>query len=62
MNLEQAAAYLGIGRSTLYVMIGQDDGPPSIKFITCRGKRVMRRFRKSDLNAWADDHVEGGAP
>ena len=56
MNIEQAARYLGIGRSTLYAVLSEGIGPKSILFPMPKGK-TMRRFRKSDLDAWAEQNV-----
>lgn len=56
-SLDQAAKYLGIGSSTLRAMIARGDGPP---MISLGPKNGLKRFRKTDLDAWLDSRASGG--
>lgn len=54
MNISQAAAYLGIAKSTLYTWRTRRPGfgPRAVK----AGGAL--RYRRSDLDAWIDAHAE----
>lgn len=48
-NTKQAAAFLGLGQSTLEAMRVRGDGPPFFRF----SKRAVR-YRRDDLVDWAE--------
>jgi excisionase family DNA binding protein len=50
LNREQAAAYLGLAKTTLAIMASQKRGPPYYKI----GRSV--RYRKSDLASFLDEN------
>jgi excisionase family DNA binding protein len=50
LNREQAAAYLGLAKTTLAIMASQKRGPPYYKI----GRAV--RYRKSDLSCFLEEH------
>ncbi len=54
MNIAQAAAYLGVAKSTLYTWRTRRPGfgPRAVK----AGGAL--RYRRSDLDAWIEDHAE----
>ena len=54
LTIDQAAAYLTISKATLYTWRTRrvGFGPRAVKVGGCL------RYRRSDLDAWLDDHVE----
>ena len=54
MNIDQAAAYIGIAKSTLYTWRTRRPGfgPRAVKV----GSAL--RYRRSDLDSWIEDHAE----
>jgi excisionase family DNA binding protein len=54
LTIDQAAAYLAIPKATLYTWRTRRAGfgPPAVKLGGCL------RYRRSDLDAWAAEHVE----
>ena len=55
LTIDQAAAYLAIPKATLYTWRTRRAGfgPPAVKIGGCF------RYRRSDLDAWVAEHVEG---
>lgn len=54
LTIDQAAAYLAIPKTTLYTWRTRRAGfgPRALKLGGCL------RYRRADLDAWVDDHVE----
>jgi excisionase family DNA binding protein len=54
LTIDQAAAYLAIPKATLYTWRTRrvGFGPPAVKIGGCL------RYRRSDLDAWVEQHVE----
>ena len=54
LTIDQAAAYLSIPKATLYTWRTRRAGfgPRAVKLGGCL------RYRRSDLDAWVDEHVE----
>jgi excisionase family DNA binding protein len=50
LTREQAAAYLGLAKTTLAIMASQKRGPPYYKI----GRSV--RYRQSDLSSFLEEH------
>lgn len=56
LRIDEAAAYVGLNRITLYRLVNRCEGPKVVRI----GRRVL--FRQSDLDAWiASKVVDGGS-
>jgi excisionase family DNA binding protein len=54
LTVRQVADLLQVSVSTVERMTRRSEGPPSIKF----GR--SRRYRRRDVEAWLEEHREGG--
>lgn len=52
LNVEDLAQFLGVPRQTIYVWRSQGTAPRAVKV----GKHL--RFRRSDVNAWLEQHAD----
>lgn len=52
-NIKELSFYLGISRYTVSSMVKNGEIP----FIPWRGSRKAKRFRKSMIDKWLDDHT-----
>jgi excisionase family DNA binding protein len=52
MRPEEAAAYLGIGRTRMYALLGSDEGIPSVRI----GR--TRHVRRTDLDGYMERKFE----
>ena len=51
LNYKQAAAYLNIGKSTLYALVSEQQ-LTCVRFGAGKTKRGLTRFRREDLDAF----------
>jgi excisionase family DNA binding protein len=54
MTVEQAAKYVGVGRSTMFEIVVRDGLIPSFKI----GR--LRKIRRVDVDRWIDKRAESG--